>query len=119
LKNKPFSDINTICVRYKLNVRYRYPQYVHTRLHTIIEVMATKKDKWLQLIEFLVIGIVMGVLEDVIAIMLATDVSFSWRIVFVAFFVALPFAFFSELIVDHPRFWEIFGKGEKKALNIK
>ena len=81
-------------------------------IHTIMETMTTKRDRWLRIIEFLIIGVLLGVIEDIIAILLATDASFSWRIVFVAFFVALPFAFFSELVVDHPRFWDFFRKAE-------
>lgn len=81
--------------------------------------MAIKRDKWLRIIEFLIIGVLLGVIEDIIAILLATNSSFSWRIVFIAFFVALPFAFFSELVVDHPKFWDFFKKAENNNTNQK
>ncbi|MBI4094824.1 MAG: hypothetical protein HY435_01365 [Candidatus Liptonbacteria bacterium] len=62
--------------------------------------------------EFLIVGLLMGTIEDLIAISFATDATLDLRVVFVAFFVALPFAFISEIIVDHPLFWQkILRKG--------
>lgn len=63
-----------------------------------------KKWNWPRIFEFFIIGLVFGVVEDLIAIMLATDAKFDIRMLGVAFFVALPFAIFSELIVDHVKF---------------
>lgn len=62
--------------------------------------------KKLRLVEFLVIGVLMGVLEDVIAIFFATDAAINFRVILVVLLVAIPFAFISEIVVDHPRFWE-------------
>lgn len=59
---------------------------------------------WHRFLEFFIVGVLLGVVEDMIAIFLATDAQFNWRIVIIAFFVALPFAIFSELIVDHEKF---------------
>jgi len=50
--------------------------------------------------EFLIVGLVMGVTEDIIAIKLATDAEITMHVFVVAFWVAIPFAVFSELIVD-------------------
>lgn len=55
-------------------------------------------------LEFLLIGVAMGVVEDVIAISLATDAAFDARVLVIVVLVAIPFAAFSELIVDHPDF---------------
>lgn len=67
--------------------------------------------KKLRILEFLIIGVVMGVVEDVIAIGFATDATIDWRVIWIVLAVALPFAFISEIVVDHPRFWEkIFSK---------
>lgn len=67
--------------------------------------------KRLRILEFLLIGVAMGVVEDVIAIMFATDAQIDWNVIWVVVAVAIPFAFISEVIVDHPRFWEsIFKK---------
>lgn len=64
------------------------------------------RTKKLRIIEFLVIGVVMGILEDLIAVSLATDDAIDMRVVGIVFLVALPFAFLSEIVVDNPRFWE-------------
>jgi hypothetical protein len=69
--------------------------------------------KKLRVAEFLVIGIVMGVAEDLIAIFVATDAEFSWHIIWVVLAVAIPFAFISEIIVDNPRFWEKIWPGKE------
>lgn len=65
-------------------------------------------ERKLQFIEFLVVGVLIGVIEDVLAIFFATGARINLRVIWIAFLVALPFAIFSELIVDHPKFWEIF-----------
>jgi len=56
----------------------------------------------------------LGIVEDLIAIFFATDARINLRVIWVAFIVALPFAVFSELVVDHPKFWEIFFKKDAK-----
>ncbi|KKW47846.1 MAG: hypothetical protein UY99_C0022G0006 [Parcubacteria group bacterium GW2011_GWA1_59_11] len=65
-----------------------------------------QRMKKLRLLEFLVIGVGMGLLEDLIAIAFATDATIDLRVIWVVLLVALPFAFLSEVVVDHPRFWE-------------
>ena len=62
--------------------------------------------KKLRIVEFLIIGVVMGVAEDLLAVYLSTGESIDFRIFWIVFLVALPFAFISEVVVDHPRFWE-------------
>ena len=57
-----------------------------------------------RLLEFFIIGIVFGVTEDLLAILIATDAELSFDILFVVILVAIPFAVFAELVVDHPRF---------------
>lgn len=78
--------------------------------------MITKR---LRLIEFLFIGVIMGLVEDLIAVVLATDAKLNWQIVFIVFFVALPFAFISEIVVDHPLFWERWFRLVKRVGNPK
>lgn len=65
-----------------------------------------KRDKILQFIEFLIIGVLVGLIEDLLAIFFATDAKITWQVVWIVLLIAIPFAAFSELIVDHPRFWE-------------
>lgn len=62
--------------------------------------------KKLRIIEFLIIGVVMGIVEDLIAVRAATDTMINFGVIWIVFLVALPFAVLSELVVDHPRFWE-------------
>ena len=52
-------------------------------------------------LEFLVIGILMGVTEDLIAIRLTADEPFTAEMVVVVVLVAIPFAAFAELVIDH------------------
>lgn len=51
-------------------------------------------------LEFLVIGILMGVTEDLIAIRLTTDEPFTTEMVAIVVLVAIPFAAFAELVID-------------------
>lgn len=78
------------------------------------------RSKKLRIIEFLVIGIVMGTFEDMIAVLIATDADFTWQVFATVLAVAVPFAFISEIVVDHPRFWEkIFPIKEIKKIENK
>ncbi|WP_306061029.1 hypothetical protein [Natronococcus wangiae] len=56
------------------------------------------------MLEFFIIGIVFGVTEDILAVLIATDAELSFDIVGVVVLIAIPFAIISELIVDHPKF---------------
>jgi hypothetical protein len=62
--------------------------------------------KKLRIVEFLLIGVVMGVVEDLIAIAIATDAEINFNVIWVVLVVAIPFAYLSEVVVDHPKFWE-------------
>lgn len=59
-----------------------------------------KKRIFLHLLEFFFVGLLMGIVEDVLAIKFATDAKITFDTFKVAFLVALPFAFISELLVD-------------------
>lgn len=63
----------------------------------------------------------MGVAEDLIAIHFATDAAITMDVIYVAALVALPFAAFSELIVDwkHVKFVHKGVDGFKKAVKGK
>ena len=54
-------------------------------------------------LEFFIIGFIMGVAEDLIAILLATDAEITPHVIFIAAIVALPFAVVSELVIDYKR----------------
>lgn len=66
-------------------------------------------------LEFFLVGIVLGVTEDLLAIFLVTNEPIDLRVFGIAFFVALPFAIFSELIVDHNKFKNIVAKWFKRS----
>ncbi|MBI2033571.1 MAG: hypothetical protein HYT13_00515 [Candidatus Liptonbacteria bacterium] len=70
--------------------------------------------KKLRLLEFLIIGVIVGVIEDLIAIFFATETTINFRVFWIVLLVAVPFAFLSEVVVDNPRFWEkIFPQKDK------
>ena len=73
-----------------------------------------KKSKKLRILEFVLIGVIMGTTEDLLAVILATDADFTWGILWIVLMVSIPFAFISELVVDHPKFWKIFFKNREK-----
>lgn len=52
------------------------------------------------IVEFFVFGIVIGIIEDLVAIFVSTGEPITPKIALIAAVVALPFAIFSELIVD-------------------
>lgn len=66
-------------------------------------------------LEFFIVGLVLGVAEDLLAIFLVTNEPIDFRVFWIAFFVALPFAIFSELIVDHDKFKGLMKKWFRKS----
>lgn len=46
----------------------------------------------------------MGVTEDMLAVMLATDAEFTWEILGIVLLVSVPFAAFSELVIDNDEY---------------
>lgn len=74
----------------------------------------TKKRIISRLIEFFVVGLLMGVIEDLLAIHFATEAQIDLNVVKVAFFVAFPFAFISEILVDYKFFRKMFRKRKKR-----
>lgn len=54
----------------------------------------------LRLLEFFLIGLALGIVEDVLAILFATDAEIDLRVIVIAAAVALPFAIISEIVVD-------------------
>ena len=74
--------------------------------------MVKISERSMRIIEFLVIGLIMGVTEDLLAVWLSTGEPITWSVLGIVIAVALPFAFVSEYVVDHPKFW-------KRTLGIK
>ena len=74
--------------------------------------MDKKRFKRLEVFfEFLIFGVIMGVVEDLIAIKLTTDAEFTPRVVLIVTLVAIPFAIIGEILVDKK---EWFMKTKKK-----
>jgi len=63
------------------------------------------QHKKTRLLQFFISGIFLGLIEDIIVISLITKEPITWSIIFIILTVAIPFAFFSEFIADHPKFW--------------
>lgn len=57
--------------------------------------------------EFLIIGVFFGLVEDIIVVRAVSNVMIDLKVIWTVLAVAVPFAILSELIVDHPRFWEL------------
>ena len=61
-------------------------------------------------LEFLIFGIIIGIVEDLIAIEFATDAKITWQVAGIVFLVAIPFAFLGEVLVDRIDFVSLFQK---------
>lgn len=70
-------------------------------------------------LEFFLVGFLMGIAEDLIAIHFATDAIITINVIYVAALVALPFAIFSELIVDWKHVKFLKRRWERKFLGPK
>lgn len=68
-----------------------------------------------RLMEFFIIGLVMGITEDMLAIHFATNEPITVKTLYVATAVAVPFAIISEIVVDMKIFRKfIYKKNEHK-----
>ncbi len=70
-----------------------------------------KRQHLERFLEFLVIGVLMGVTEDLIAVKLTTGAEIDFRIIGIVLLVAIPFAAFSELVVDRRDLLEFLSSG--------
>ncbi|MEW5747567.1 MAG: hypothetical protein AB1793_02095 [Candidatus Thermoplasmatota archaeon] len=74
------------------------------------------RKRLMRFTEFFIVGLMMGISEDLMAIYFATGETITIQIVVIASAVSLPFAFFSEMVVDHPDFWpHVLGKLRARA----
>ena len=58
--------------------------------------------------ELLVFGIIIGIIEDLIAIKFATGEPITLKIIFIVVIVAIPFAILGEVVFDRINFAKIF-----------
>ncbi len=68
-------------------------------------------------LEFFIFGVIVGVIEDLIAIKVVTSEPITWRVIGIIILIALPFAFIGEILVDKIDFVEIFEKFFEKNEN--
>ncbi len=59
-----------------------------------------------RILEFIIAGLILDLIENVITVKLTTGERITKEVVFVAFLVVIPFAIITEIIIDHPKFWE-------------
>lgn len=59
---------------------------------------------------FFILGLALGLVEDLIVIKLATDARITLHVVEVALLVAFPFAVISEIFIDFHLFKSLFDK---------
>lgn len=64
--------------------------------------------------KFLIIGILLGLAEDLITITFATDAEITLQVLIVVLLVAIPFAAVTEFVVRHPRLWRWTRKKEER-----
>ena len=69
--------------------------------------------------EFLIFGILVGVIEDIIAVKIVADVAITWGTVGVIVLIAIPFAVLGEVVVDRIDFIELFRKIATRKHNEK
>lgn len=75
------------------------------------------RTKWQRLevfLEFLIFGIIVGVIEDLIAVEIVADVAITWHVIGIIVLISIPFALLGEVLVDRIDFIEIFRKYFKK-----
>lgn len=62
--------------------------------------------KKLRIAEFLIFGVIMNMLDNIISVLILGETKFHWQMLVIIFLVVLPFGFINEIIVDHPNFWK-------------
>lgn len=58
------------------------------------------RKKVLFFLQFLLLGIGLGIVEDLIAVYFAGGVAITWQVILIVTLVAIPFAALGELVVD-------------------
>ena len=59
-------------------------------------------------LEFLCFGVIMCVIEDMIAVRITSGTPITWKVFGVIVLIAIPFAFIGEMIVDKINFVKLF-----------
>ena len=64
-------------------------------------------------LEFLISGLILGVIEDIFLIRVITEEPITLSIFIIIFIVTIPFAFIGEFVVDRINFLELFNLDKK------
>ncbi|OHA90857.1 MAG: hypothetical protein A2832_00880 [Candidatus Zambryskibacteria bacterium RIFCSPHIGHO2_01_FULL_44_22b] len=67
--------------------------------------MPVKFNTKIRILEFVVAGIILDLVENIISIKLTTQAELNLRIFLVTLVIVVPFAILTELVIDHPNFW--------------
>lgn len=59
----------------------------------------------LRILEFVVAGIILDLIESIVSIKMATEAKLDAKVFLVTLAVVIPFAVLTELVIDHPKFW--------------
>jgi len=69
-------------------------------------------------LEFLIFGVLVGVVEDLIAVTLSTGEPITFKIIWIVVLISIPFAILGEILIDQVDFikiWQkLFSKKEDK-----
>ena len=68
-------------------------------------------------LEFFVFGVVMGIIEDLIAVKATTGVTITWNTIGIIVLITIPFAIIGEILVDKNHLISVTKK--KKSLRKK
>lgn len=60
-----------------------------------------KARKWELIIEFFVFGVILGVVEDTLAVKIVSGEPITWGMLGIIVLITIPFAVIGELVVDN------------------
>jgi hypothetical protein len=63
------------------------------------------RNAWLRILEFVVAGVLLDLLETATVFRVTAGRSLVLKEIGLAILVIIPFAIITEIIIDHPRFW--------------
>ncbi len=73
--------------------------------------MSIPREKKLEVMfEFLVFGVVVGIIEDLLAVFFTTGQTITWTTFGIVVLIAVPFAVIGELFADNVDFIKIYKK---------
>jgi hypothetical protein len=78
-----------------------------------------KPNTKFRILEFIIAGLVLDLIENIVTVKFATHERITWNIVLVAFVVVIPFAIITEIVIDHPKFWERASRAWRKIFPTK